>query len=889
MSSKHPFDNNNTSIPIYQQYEQQQYHHHQQQTPPHPQSQDHHLRHQHPHEAPLPLTTTTMTDIKLPLELGLHGTIAFLSIYAVCSILTTIRFQNLHGYTSLTALFLFLVTAASFVIAVGYIVLAWWVRTAEGATHVRSHLLLQRNDRLSSDVETSTSTAKPTNGEAATLPRTVELVTRAIVRVSIFLVAPFPRLCILIGLVTACFLAATMQWFKIRNGLDCAVVAPQYRHFCATTKAAVTSTTVAACFWIVWLGLWFLRSYRFYKNEQKADEQYSRQDSSAGHREEILIAMPDEVHDVARVADANQSFTHTQRYINSSMQYLQNNQTPHSKSPQQQQRKTVDANDSSLGLGIDITATSNGDNGAGTGASALSNTAFDSSTPHLPVRSRFMRDAETASIAGNSATSIARDSIFEREKPNPGRLRDHAKVFPMARASVSSLQDAAAGGSIRGTPIIYTAGSPAQLAIGGGGSPFISGATTPTTPRARAGYMGKETFKALNNLPRSSSMGAIPNMNPTAPSFSTHASPIPNNNHFSESYNSFTGTPKSYRSMAAFPQSPADAAFAEQSMDEQLKAIRRRSFASDVMNSPGRSASMLESARMNSPSLMTTPFGSGSGGGSEVGSIMGMGSPSSVLSRSKGKFRAVFSSPSLNTLAGGIGRRRSSLGITSMINSIVNSPAGSDDSPPSSYYSLAESVSTPRSTVYSSLHRRGSDAETTNSDNDGRSSLYYSTSNSRNHRQQLTISAQELLRAEYGDLYPVLPDAGLDDMENIIPDTDSIASMGRPRSNSVSSAGTSRSSGGSSIYSSSNEQGQGRMKQPGPPNSFMNKVRNGAGNYRLPRKQQQQQQQQQSIRNVGSNGNLTNKSSNSLNNKKFPSQGDLTKYSWDYRKDLPID
>lgn len=799
----------------------------------------------------------------------------------------------MHGYTSLTALFLLLVTAASFVMAVGYMILAWWVRTAEGAAHVRSHLLLQRNGRLSSDVETSTSFTKRNYGEAMTLSRTVELATSAVVRVSLFLVSPLPRLSILIGFVAACFLAATMQWFKIRNGLDCAAVAPQYRHFCATTKAAVTSTTITACFWIVWLGLWFRRSYSVYKEEQKAGEQEREQDSSAGHREEILIAMPDEVQGVSQVAEVSQPFMQAQRNKNTSMLYLHNNQTPHSKSPQQQQRKAVDPNDSSLGLGIDITATTNGDNGAGTGETASSSTVFDSSTPHLPVRSRFMRDAETASIAGKSATSIARDSIFEREKPNPGRIRDHAKVFPMARASASSLQEVAAGGSTRGTPIIYTAGSPTQLATGGGGSPFASGVTTPTTPRARAGYMGKDTFKALNNLPRSSSMGAIANMYPTTPSFSTHASPIPNNNHFSESYNNFTGTPKSYRSMIAFPQSPADATLAEQSMDEQLKAIRRRSFASDVMNSPGGSAVMLESAQMNSPSLMATPLGGGGGGGgSEVGSIMGMGSPSSVLSRSKGKFRAAFSSPSLNTLAGGSGRRRSSLGITSMINSIVNSPADSGDSSPSSYYSPAESAATPRSTDYSSLHRRGSDAETTNSDNDGQSSLYYSTSDSRNRRQHLTVSAQELLRAEYGDLYPVLPDAGLDDMENINAETDSIASMGRPRSNSVSSAGTSRSSGGSSSYSSSNEQGQGRVKQPGPPNSFMNKVRNGAGNYRLPRKQQQlqqQQQQQQSIRNVGSNGNLTNKSICSLNSKKFPSHGDLSKYSWDYRKELPID
>ncbi|KAF9148783.1 hypothetical protein BG015_009473 [Linnemannia schmuckeri] len=894
MSSQHPL--NNISIPIHQQYQQQSYH--RQQTPLHSQPQDHQLRHQRPLQYETSLITTTTTDIKLPLELGLHGTVAFLSLYAVYSILATIRFQNLHGYTSLTALFLLLATATSFVMAVGYMILAWWARTAEGAAHIRSHLLLQRHDRLTSDVETLISTTKPNNRGVATLSRSAKLVTRAIVRVSVFLVSPLPRLCILIGLVVACSLAATMQWYKIRNGIDCAAVAPEYRRFCATTKAAVTSTTVTTCFWIVWLGLWFRRSYSVFRGEQRTGEHHGGQESSGGHGEEVLVAMSDEAHGASRVTDLSQPFKHTVHINNpqmdSHLQYPQNNHTPHSMSPQQQQKEPFSSGKTIDGLGIDITTTTNGDNGAETSSShitsASSKTVFDSSIPQLPVGSRLMMDAETASIVGKSATSIARDNIFERKKPNPSRLHDHAKVFPMARASGSNLQEAA-DGSTRGTPVIYTAGSPAQLTIGGGGSPSISGVTTPTTPRARAGYMGKETLKALNSLPKLSSMGTIVAhniMNPTAPSFSVHASPIPNNSHFGENYNNFPGTPnslKSYRSMNVLPQSPADVALAEQSMDEQLKAIRRRSFVTDVMNSPGGPASMLESAQMNSPSLMMSPR---VGGGSEVGSIMGMGSPSSVFSRGKGKFRAAFSSPSLNTLAGGSGRRRSSLAMTLMINSTVNSPAGSDNSSSSSsYYSPAGSATTSRSADYSSLRRRGSDTETTSSDNDGQSSLYYS--NSRNRQQNIIISAQELLRAEYGDLYPDLSDAGLDDMENMNLETDSIASMGRPRSNSVSSAGTSRSSGGSS-YSPSNEQGQGqgqgRVKQPGPPPSLMNKVRSGAGNYRLPRNQQRQQQQP---RNVGPNENLTNKWSSSLNSKKFPSYGDLTKYSWDYRKQLPID
>ncbi|KAF9095374.1 hypothetical protein BGX23_000600 [Mortierella sp. AD031] len=141
--------------------------------------------------------------------------------------------------------------------------------------------------------------------------------------------------------------------------------------------------------------------------------------------------------------------------------------------------------------------------------------------------------------------------------------------------------------------------------------------------------------------------------------------------------------------------------------------------------------------------------------------------------------------------------------------------------------------------------------------------------------------------------------------------------MGRPRSNSVSSAGTSRSSGSSHSSSTvsraggaGGEGGGGRVKQPGPPPSFMNKVL--VGNYRSNHKKMHHQHH--TLRKVGSIGSFTNnhcngygssnnalkvlddlsskianKSNSSLNSKKFPSHGDLTKYSWDYRKEMPID
>ncbi|KAF9095375.1 hypothetical protein BGX23_000601 [Mortierella sp. AD031] len=730
------------------------------------------------------------------------------------------RFQSQHGHTSLTALFMFLVTAVSFVMAIGYMVLAWYTRTPQGAAH------LQRGrDLLGLASDYMDSTAKST-----TLLWRAVLVIRRVLRVGSFLVSPLPRLCILIGLVVATFLAGMMQWYKIRNGINCVAVAKEFRHFCSTTKAAVTATFVAMIVWMVWSGLWFRRSFSVSRDGWKMNLQQRRrqyeggggargQQQQSGLREEILIAMPDEVahgtgmkqeeavaeSHVSRVADTSQPISHTSRsaQLEPHLQYLQTNQTPHDKSLLQQQQKqkpkktlisgtALDGKDSSLGLRIDICTKSfvndegllaltigiTGDNGAGTSSNShhssgshsrpdLTTTpAFESGVLNVPVRSKSVTDVETASIVGKSATTIARDSIFERKQPQPGRLRDHAKIFSLARGSVgSNLQDARGiGTSYRGTPIpvIYAAGSPALLAMGSDGSgvlmssPSISGAITPTTPRSRIGYMGNRTIKALNNVPRSVSMGAFAvrnNMSVSSCS-STHASPVPYNQFGGGDYNNIAvaGTPnslKSYRSMSSFPypQSPADATAAEQSMDEQLKAIRRPSFASEVMNSPGGSTTLLESAQMNSPSLMMmTPPGELGGSSSR------MGSPSSILSKGKGKFRAAFSSPNLNNY-----RRRSSLGMSSMINSIVNSPTGSESSSSSSssspYASPTESI-TPRSADCSS--RRGSDlSSSSNSDDDGQSSLYLNGSSRK--RPQQAVSAQDLLRSEYGELYPTLP------------------------------------------------------------------------------------------------------------------------------------
>ncbi|KAF9932995.1 hypothetical protein FBU30_006819 [Linnemannia zychae] len=455
-------------------------------------------------------------------------------------------------------------------------------------------------------------------------------------------------------------------------------------------------------------------------------------------------------------------------------------------------------------------------------------------------------DIETASIIGKSASMIARDSIFEQEKPNPGRLRDHAKIFPHTRASTSNLYDAATGGSNRRTPVFCNDAFLSRLVIGPQTSPSISRINTPTTPRSRAGYMGKETYKAYNSIPRSASTGAVNSYNALYGfTSSAHVSPNPSL-HFGESI--LTGTPKSHwsASMTGFPQSPADVAAAEHCMDEQLKALRRRSFATEAMNSPGGSVSLLESAQMNSPSL-GTPH-------SELGSLYG------------------------------VGRRRSSLGMSSMINSINKSHDDSDSASSSSYYSPIGSSATPHSASSSSRHSGEGDT-------DDHSSQY-----TQKHLD-FAVSAQELLRAEYGDLYPVHPlsiENEQNEMENMNPDTHSIASsMGRPRSNSTSSTGTSRSNG-TSVYSSINEQqqqqghGSGRgAKQLGPPPSLMNKIRS---NTNYPSSHKNHNTGQTTVKG-GDLYSVVGKKSNShpKNSKKFPSHGDLTRYSWDYRKEMPID
>jgi hypothetical protein len=198
-----------------------------------------------------------------------------------------------------------------------------------------------------------------------------------------------------------------------------------------------------------------------------------------------------------------------------------------------------------------------------------------------------------------------------------------------------------------------------------GGTPFSPAVSTPSTPLTRGGmgYMGAGTMKALR-ASRSVSIGHIASFNnplsiagSAAPSVQSSPAIGPLE---------VVGTSCSMRSHQSMPSdfgpgfigpssthllTPAEADAAEQSMGEHLRAIRRRSCA-EVMNSPRNSedpvaAMMAKTEAMFAPGLTPSPI-----------------TPSS----SRGAFRMSFSTPNLNP-----NLRRTSLGLKSVLNSIVSS------------------------------------------------------------------------------------------------------------------------------------------------------------------------------------------------------------------------
>ncbi|KAF9349716.1 hypothetical protein BGX26_012036 [Mortierella sp. AD094] len=633
-------------------------------------------------------------------------------------------------------------------------------------------------------------------------------------------------------------------------------------------------------------------------------------------RGDILISMPDE----RRLANMTEVSGGVSRgSIGPLLNQPENNQSqvymppPLTQSEKSQQHTTPamtpmnPSTNNSFGLGIDI-CTKNASNHAPTKGenedAGISSAGPNTDMPNSASSNKSTLDRNRGSLnrshqngvslsginhisninaaASNAPARSRSNSIRSNQSTSNinGRLRDHAKVFPMSRSRASSIHEAY---SNRGTPLLRSAsrefapGSAYSLHRVNGS--FSSVVSTPTTPLSRGemGYMGAHTIKALQNFPRSVSMGHIAAFNNAMAGpagASTHASPVIGAGSGMPS-GGFepSGTPISVRSqsMSNFfssgplggyhPQTPAEAEAAEQSMDEHLRAIRRRSVAAEVMNSPGDINST------ENPVFATE------------------GAASPAMSSRAGSFRMSFSSPNLSSY-----RRRSSLGLKSVLNSILPSSARS-----SSSSSISSSEA---SSPCSATSPQESDSAYSA---DGRSSF------EAHSKQQQTVSAQELLRAEYGDLYPNRPDTEQtsDSDQASVNGARNLAAPGasRPRSASVSSDSTTKTT--SSAHSDSTSSTISNMtslsseerraaRAAGPPRAFLNRLKIGH------QRKGSQQQQQKHAQGKGSNGSIneitvmipaqSHRSENSTPvSKKFPSNGDLGQFSWDYRREMPID
>ncbi|KAF8987681.1 hypothetical protein BGZ52_003226 [Haplosporangium bisporale] len=825
-----------------------------------------------------------LTSVNCAVELATHGIQAFVSLYAVCSIISAIHFQAAHNFTSLTAWFLFLITGASLLVALTYILLAWWSRTSGGLDRIKT--CLQAGD-----------------------------VKRApapwIIRAVVFLLSIRPRMGVILGMVASTLLASVMQQFKIRNASNCLALPAAFHHFCHTTKAAVIATFLSCFFWGFWFAYWFYMAY--YKNRSRliSKLQQSRQ------RGEIFISMPEDDEARAtkdRTAPTSEMIeaqptgnTSTPAQLSRSqsqvMSFQQQQEHPIKESQHITQKDiqeafqhiAIEGQDSiqdldpnSLGLGIDMRKQLNPD------------------STEVPTVVNHPKRAESISgfsIGHGSITFSELTNGDGTERPRSERMRDHAKIFPRVRNSTGSIHEPY---SNRNTPFLF----PREMVLASPGmSPVMS---TPTTSMSRGviGYMGNQTIKALNNVPRSSSMGyiaAVNNMNANSAATSVQASPV-----VGASYD--FGTPisaRSHRSMSflgsVYPPSFAEAAAAEQSMDERLKALRRRSFAAEA--------------------------GTGS-------MILNMGDPlahgpsnlsSEVDSHSRGSFKLSFSSPNLSNF-----RRKSSLGLKSVLNSLVNSPVSDSVS------DVSSDSSSPRSI----LAHGGRDTD---------SASLSQQSNISGGGDTASVSAQDLLKLEYGEIFAALQrshsDLTLTDLNDPLsmqsystPGSGAPSIISRPRSGSVSSVHTSHSTSttktsssgsssstastltaGSNLTSLSGEDKMrangGSGKLPGPPLTFMNRILVGSHHSHLHTRDNKHHHYHNHLvgprhphhpphgplRRGGSSGDLSNAAyhdeafklyhhkrqgcgsrsgSSTPVSRKFPSHGDLTQYSWDYRKEV---
>lgn len=729
------------------------------------------------------------------------------------------------------------------------------------------------------------------------------------IRTAVFLISIRSRLGILLAMVATTLLAAVMQQFKIRNSPDCNTLPVPLRHFCHTTKVAVTSTFMSFFFWGVWFAYWYYMVY--YKNRPQIvlERQHNR------HHGDVLIPMPEDEENAQAIKDrylhtgeisevrAGNGSTVTpvphpksHQSLSDLHQHDQEKQ-PSNRASQHITEKDIqeafrhvaigaediqDPDPNSLGLGIDL------------------HMQFNLDSTEVATGYQYIRRAGSISGSSISHGSIAPSDVTSSDGPERSRserMRDHAMIFPKVRSRTGSLHEPY---SNRNTPLLYSR----ELAqVSPGISPNMS---TPTTPLSRGeiGYMGNRTMKALHNLPRSASMGhvaAFNNMSATA----VQASPVVGAASFD-----IAGTPISARSQRTMSfagssciQFQADAATAEQSMDEHLKAVRRRSFAAEA----GTGSMILN---MGEPLFSSGPANS----------------PNEVDSPPRSNFRMSFSSPNLSNF-----RRRSSLGLKSILNSLVTSPVSDSVS----------DVSSDASTPTSILSDEGRDTDSI--------SISQQSNSSGGRGDGVSVSAQDLLQLEYGEIFATLQRSHsaltLADLNSPLPmhpysapGSGAPSIISRPRSRSGSSAQTSPSTAStktcSSVSSSSTAStltgslsGEDKVrsassgKLPGPPLSFMNRILvGGYHSHLLGRGNKQHHQhshfvneqshhphrpQNGPLRRGGSSGNLSDiayrddafkhfktqgrrscSGGNTPLSRKFPSHGDLTKYSWDYRKEV---
>ncbi|KAF9986667.1 hypothetical protein BGZ75_001564 [Mortierella antarctica] len=409
---------------------------------------------------------------------------------------------------------------------------------------------------------------------------------------------------------------------------------------------------------------------------------------------------------------------------------------------------------------------SNSDFGVVTGRSST----FSSNTANITPSFGITNDQGESNVAA-----------IERSRSE--RMRDHAKIFRPARSTSAVIHEAY---SNRGTPVLQSSGgsmremsgfpcspSPSMMLLMKNNSatpysPSIHQPMTPTTPvisRGGMGYMGKETMKALNTLPRStslmgiaSSVSAYGSMGPSVQAspmimatpgvdFTVAETPCSLRSH--RSMSSFLGP--GFQSAAAggvglplYQQSQAEAFAAEQSMDEHLRALRRRSYVAEVMHSPATgSIASVDPMSTEDPAPATTA--------AAAASFFSPGSPAASIGA--GSFRLSFSSPNLANL-----RKRSSLGLRSVLSSIVSTPVAlsAASSFSSSTSSGSSASSSPRSPEWINGSRVSNSMvqSPTGSCSNAREIPAPSAMRRQDQQQQQMVSAQELLRAEYGDLIP---------------------------------------------------------------------------------------------------------------------------------------